>query len=352
MKIALLTIWKEKNYGAEMQAYATIKVLKEMGHSVEMINYLLGELEKPTIKQRIISFISSFCHDTKKFNRFWKKYIPTTRHYSSLLELKKDPPKADYYMVGSDQVWNPEITRNKAAAYFLDFGNEQTKRISYASSFGIKEWNSSEEITKIAKERLKSFSAVSCRESDGIRILQNIFNVDAVNVVDPTLLHNGYPELTGPISQQRTLAFYPLSPFPELEFFCKELAKKMGLRFKNVNEKKYLIRRIVWDRPSVEEWVKSIAEAELVVTPSFHGLAFSLIYQRQFIVIQNPNGAGRNSRIINLLDELGLSNRFFVNIEDAIEAKIWNRKIDYSIVLPKLEKLRNKSLHYLKFNIR
>lgn len=352
MKIALLTIWKEKNYGAEMQAYATIKALKQMGHSVVMINYLLGELEHPTVKQRIIRFISSFCRDTKKFNRFWKKYIPTTCHYHTFSELKNNPPQADYYIVGSDQVWNPEITKDKAATYFLDFGNEHTKRISYASSFGEKEWNAPEELTAIAKKRLQSFSAVSCREADGVNILQNTFNIDAVNVVDPTLLHDRYPELTGPIIQRKTLAFYPLSPFPELESFCKELADNLGLEYNNINKKKYLVRRIVWDRPSIEEWVKSIAEADLVVTPSFHGLAFSLIYQRQFIIIQNPDGKGKSSRITNLLASLGLSNRFFTSIEEANRARVWEQPIDYSIVQPKLKQLRDYSLDFLKHSIR
>lgn len=352
MKIALLTIWKEKNYGAEMQAYATIKALKQMGHSVVMINYLLGELEHPTAKQRIIRFISSFCRDTKKFNRFWKKYIPTTCHYHTFSELKNNPPQADYYIVGSDQVWNPEITKDKAATYFLDFGNEHTKRISYASSFGEKEWNAPKELTEIAKKRLQSFTAVSCREADGVNILQNTFNIDAVNVVDPTLLHDRYPELTGPIIQRKTLVFYPLSPFPELESFCKELADNLGLEYNNINKKKYLVRRIVWDRPSIEEWIKSIAEADLVVTPSFHGLAFSLIYQRQFVIIQNPDGKGKSSRITNLLASLGLSNRFFTSIEEAKRAKVWEQPIDYSIVLPKLKQLRDYSLDFLKHSIR
>lgn len=348
MKIALLTIWKEKNYGAEMQAYATIKILKEMGHSVEMINYCLGELKNPTFKQRLIFLISSFCRDTKKFNDFWKKYIPKTKYYRNLNELKKNPPQADCYIVGSDQVWNEEITHDKAPAYFLDFGNKSVKRISYASSFGTEIWKGSEKLTTIARECLQRFSAVSCREISGVRILRDIFNINAINVLDPTLLHRSYPELTGPIVQRNILAFYPLSPFPELESYSKELAKYLGLEYKNINEKKMLVRRIVWDRPSIEDWIRSIAESELVITPSFHGLAFSLIYQRQFIIVQNPNGQNRISRMTNLLEELGLSDRFFTSIDKVKESKIWEHPIDYSLVLPKLELLRNKSLQFLK----
>lgn len=351
MKIALLTIWKEKNYGAEMQAYATVKALQRMGHSVDIIDFRLGELEHPTVKQRLIRLISKFCLDTKKFNRFWKA-LPATKHYRTLSELKKNPPNADIYMVGSDQVWNPEITRNKALAYFLDFGNDNVKKISYASSFGVNKWIASHELTVIVRRCLKSFQAVSCREISGINILRDVFSINAVNVLDPTLLYNSYPELTGPIIQRKVLAFYPLSPFPELESFCHSLSKELRLTYKNINEKKYLIRSIVWDRPSVEEWIKSIAEAELVVTPSFHGLAFSLIYKRQFIIIKNPNGDSRISRITNLLAELGLSNRFFNSIEEAQQARIWEYPIDYSIVQPKLDKLRKFSFAFLEREIK
>lgn len=75
-----------------------------------------------------------------------------------------------------------------------------------------------------------------------------------------------------------------------METFCKETAAKLGLDYVDANHKNYLIRKIVWDRPGVEEWVRTIAEAELVITPSFHGLAFSLIYHRQFVIVLSPEG--------------------------------------------------------------
>lgn len=199
-------------------------------------------------------------------------------------------PKVDLLLVGSDQVWNPSITKEKALTYFLDFGETGVRKASYASSFGESEWLQSKQMTENVAELLGRFSLLSCRETSGVEILKNTFRQDASTVLDPTLLHSEYPELTGKLQNRRTLVFYPLSPFPELETFCKETAAKLGLDYVDANHKNYLIRKIVWNRPGVEEWVRTIAEAELVITPSFHGLAFSLIYHRQFVIVLSPEG--------------------------------------------------------------
>lgn len=348
MKIALLTIWHEKNYGAELQTYATVKALKSLGHQVEVVNYLLGYNESPTIKQRGIAMLTFFTKQDWKFRRFWKRHIPAGRFYHSLDELKRNPPIADLYLVGSDQVWNPLITKEKASAYFLDFGDKDARRASYASSFGSDEWKGDAALTEIARQRLKQMEAVSCREQSGVKLLNDVFGVDAVNVLDPTLLHKSYPELTGEIIETNTLAFYPLSGYPGLESFCRELASLQGLEFVNVNKKTYMIRRIAWDRPGVEEWVKSIAGARLVVTPSFHGLAFSLIYHRQFVVVQNENGGAVSTRIKSLLNLLGLEDRFFTSIDQLRHSDILSKEIDYEAVDARLERLRKESNDYLR----
>ena len=111
MKIALLTIWHEKNYGAELQAYATIKAIKHLGHCPEMINIHLASKEQPSFLGRIANFIEKLLPASTKFERFWSYYIPKTKKYNSVSELYNDPPQADIYIVGSDQVWNPDITK-------------------------------------------------------------------------------------------------------------------------------------------------------------------------------------------------------------------------------------------------
>lgn len=348
MKIALLTIWHERNYGAEMQTYATIRALTEIGHQVEVIDIRLSDVSNPSIKGRIGLCIEYFSPAEKKFQNFWKRHIKKTQRYHSIEELQANPPIADVYLVGSDQVWNPILTKSLAPAFFLKFGKNDINRVSYASSFGSNTWTGDFELTKIAQEQLKKFKYVSCRETSGVKLLKDTFNIDAKQVLDPTLLHKDYSELIGIPKERNTLVYYPLSPFPEIERFCKEMAKALGKEYVNCNEKKYLIGKVVWQRPGIEEWVKSIAEASLVITPSFHGLAFSLIYHRQFIIVQNPNGGKVSSRITNLLESLGLSDRFFSSIEDVLKSNIWECPIDYISVETKLQELRNKSYSFLK----
>lgn len=349
MKIALLTIWREKNYGAELQAYATIKVLQQLGHDVNMIDIRLSDCSRPNWKGRIGRFISQLGPSYKKFCSFWKKNIPTTKRYKSIKEIQADPPKADLYIVGSDQVWNPELTKEFAALYFLNFGDKNVKRISYASSFGSDKWkfpHLKEEI----KGLLSRFSYVTCREDSGVQILKEEFGIDAKQVIDPTLLIDNYGDLTGNAIECDTLVYYPLSTDPELETYSLKLAKELNLKPVNNKHCTTLFGFAEWDRVSIAEWVKNIAEAKFVVTRSFHGMVFSILHKRQFAVLAGKHG--RSTRLTSLLKILGIEDRFFGSIEELNNAKPWTKEIDYTIVYPKLMKIREQSINTLKECIR
>ncbi len=346
MKIGLITIWHDRNYGAEMQAYATIRALQELGHHVEMIDIRLSSIHRTSIKGRIASILSRFSPSECGFQYFWRKYIPCTRQYRSLDDLRTEPPSKDCYIVGSDQVWNPEIVKSLLPAYSLDFGDKKIKKIAYASSFGNNQWDFSETLTEAMNNYLQSFSSISCREQTGCDILKNTFGIDSTNVVDPTLLHTSYEELIGVIKEKHTLAFYPLNPDPELQYFSQKLAKRLDLQWVNANKQRHvLFGKLLWERNSIEQWIESIATAQLVITRSFHGLTFSLIHHRQFIIVNNTN---RSSRLTDLLTRLGLSDRFFTSIEDIEKARPWEKKIDYTIVDQKLHELRTISWDFLK----
>ena len=349
MKIALLTIWHVKNYGAEMQAYATIKALCALGHDVSIIDFRLSDSKNDSLKKMIASLIINLTLEQWKFRKFWKLYFPmATLRYRSLKELQDNPPYADMYLVGSDQVWNEEITKEKAAAFFLDFGKENVIRASYASSIGTNVWNGSCELTEIASKQLKKFKSISCREKSGTEILKMIFGLKSIKVLDPTLLHTDYSELTGTIIQQNKLVYYPLIKDDKIEMFCKELSNELRMIFENINKASRLTRSIIWNRPNIQKWLNSIAESSFVVTPSFHGLSFSLIFHKQFLIIKNTINKDRHCRITDLLKELGLENRFFENVEDAINSKIWTQKIDYLKIDERLSQLRKESFNYIK----
>lgn len=348
MKIALLTIWHCYNFGAELQAYATIKILQQLGHDVEMINIRLSDCAHPNINGRLGNFISKFGPSHRSFRKFWNKHIPTTKRYKTFKALQSSPPKADIYIVGSDQVWNPEITGDFTSLYFLDFGPDNIKRISYASSFGVENWKQPQ-LKEHVLNLLKRFKTVTCREESGVKLLETNFGIKAHNVVDPTLLLQDYSNLTGKTTQRSTLVYYPLHHDPELKKNSIEIASQLGLQPINNNENKTIIGSVVWDRVSIPLWIKNIAEAEFVITRSFHGMIFSIIHKRQFAVVSSKNG--RNTRLTNLLHRLGLDARFFKSFEELKSAKPWKQPIDYNVVTPKLNLIREESLNILKDSI-
>ncbi|MDY6294525.1 MAG: polysaccharide pyruvyl transferase family protein [Bacteroidales bacterium] len=351
MKIALLTIWHIGNYGAEMQAYATVKALNELGHEVCLIDLRLTDALHPTLKIKIAGQISMHSKWSSKLNSFWKEFMPGSIRYTSLEQLKSNPPQADIYLIGSDQVWNPVLTESLSKAYFLDFGSNETRRISYASSFGVSEFEDSPKFIEDYGPLLERLNCVSCREKTGVELLKRYFNIDAVNVLDPTLLHTDYCEITGKLSEEETLVFYPISSdVAQVEEMLRQLAIKLNLKYINANYKKMLFGSIKWDGLSVNEWLRTIGQAKFVMTPSFHGVAFSIIFHRQFIVV--GTNAKRSSRIIDLLEVLGLSDRIYPSVDEALADKPWEKIIDYSQVDAKLSTLREASWEYLSNSLK
>lgn len=346
MKIVLFTIWHVGNYGAEMQTYATVKVLKKLGHEVEVANIWLSDFQHSNINGKIGNAIQSISPGWKRMKDFWKQYIPATQRYRGMEEICLNPPEADLYLVGSDQVWNPNITGAFSELFFLPF--ERVKKISYASSVGTSKWIFPEEKTKEIKKLLDDFSALSCREKTGCKIISDLSRKEVKTVIDPTLLFDSYSELIGHPQQKDYIAYYPLSENKEQQACANRLSSIMGLPYKDITHKKYVCGKILWDRASIQDWIKGIAESRFVLTPSFHGLAFSLIYRREFAILVNPS---KGSRIWDLLDMVGLKDRAFTSVDSFLKSKIWNTPIDYFSVRSRLDKHRKDSIDFLVDNL-
>lgn len=345
MRIALLTIWHIGNYGAEMQAYATVKALHSLGHEVEVIDIRLTDVAQMSLKGRISKVIKIFSPSERKIKQFWKTYIPSSRRYHSLKQLQKNPPQADLYLVGSDQVWNPELTSGLSDVFLLNFGSKNVIRASYASSFGTDKWNCPQYLYRL-KNFLSNFKYISCREQSGVDMLRRELSIDSTLVVDPTLLFSHYPELTGEIKETNNLVYYPLGQSEPITSYCIGLANRLGMQAVDATRETKLLNKITWQRNSPQEWIQDIASARFIITPSFHGCVFSILYQRQFaVVIQNARVA---TRIVNLLEVIGLQNRIFYSYDELDTIKPWEQSIDYSTVLPKLKELRSASLEFLK----
>jgi hypothetical protein len=274
-----------------------------------------------------------------------------TKVYHSVDELRKNPPSSDVYLVGSDQTWNPTISRANALAYFLDFGGSGIKRISYASSFGVSHWEDSDVAKKEHVQQLfLRFKTLLVRESDAVRIMKEEFGLSATQVVDPVLLFSSYPELTGDIADTDKMIVYKIKN--DAEFYKKavKIGQRLNCDIHSVGSMRRLQGIHTHYPERLEKWVKNIGTARYVFTDSFHGTVLSLLYHRQFVVYVGE--AKKLSRLSSLLKLLGLENRICsgdADVEKIVD--ILSAPIDYDAIDKILEKERNKSLECLRYAI-
>ena len=344
MTIALLTFFGADNYGAVLQAYATIRALEQQGHDVELVNYIIPEPPRSWMKNLLL-----YPKHLKleRFRKQWFKQL--TRPYLTIDELQKAPPKADCYLIGSDQTWNPFISRNMTHGFFLDFGDKEVLRSSYAASFGMSEWEDSNWMTfENAKRLLEQFDFISVREDSGVSLLREKFGIKEVTqVVDPVLLFPHYNELTGHMVQGCEIILYKLVNSASFYQQARLLGKMMDCPIRSIGS----IRRIKGIRcaypESLEGWMRRIASARYVITDSFHGTVISLLYSRQFVVcVGDPK---RITRIQSLLAQLGLEDRILLDTDPVEKISDYlNTSIDYDEVHKKLQLLRDESFEYLK----
>lgn len=354
MKIGILTFHWANNYGAVIQTFALLSKLKELGHEAYIIDRQMvykGILRKLYHKLSYEHFFSwrKFREDADAFLQ------PKTKTYTSHDELVKnfDEENFDAVIVGSDQVWRWKLI---GLNYFLDFiTNDNIKRYSYAASFGLDEWHGSEEDRIEISALLKKFNKVSVREETGVNICKNTFGVDAELVLDPTLLHTrDFYERTL-LKNHRAhssgkVVSYILGENKKLVIGIAEWAKSIGRKhnelFSTAIDYPVLMgkseRHITHVTPI--EWMNEIRNAEYVVTNSFHAAVFSILFQKQFVVLTHDGGG--NNRLETLFNTLGIKGRSMNDI--ASISTILSDEIDYGIVNKKLEESRMSSEAFLK----
>ncbi|MEL7587604.1 MAG: polysaccharide pyruvyl transferase family protein [Prolixibacteraceae bacterium] len=335
-KIKLLTFSASYSFGAVLQCYALYKVLSEMGHDVELLRIPL--------KKSNCGFIGDLSGRINKLfvGQFKRKSLPR------MISLENDHINDDdIYIVGSDQVWNPDITKNVALDYFFNFLPDNVKRISYAASFGNSEWLH-DEIKPDVSECLQKFLAISVRESSGVNICKEVFNINSVLTLDPTLLLDNYDELLiskKPKKVELLVVFSFLKNTSERLNFFRYIGEKTNTRPMLMHERRMHkgISNIPW--VTVEQWVSQIAHSSFVITDSFHCTVFAIIHRKQFIAL--PADKKRVGRILNLLDSLGLTDRWFPDIESVYKTTNWLKPIHYDEVFEKIKVLRSASINFL-----
>lgn len=353
-RVGVITLPFTPNYGWLLQAYALQRVLAKLGYAPVLIYRKWDKCKQNSgffnaVKRWIYYHV--LCR--KLYNFFQNKLIKT-RLYRDLQSIKTvvDDYKLDAVIVGSDQVWRFENTRGVGYNYFLDFvqGNNVI-RIAYAASFGVDCWTGSVGELKEARELLKRFKAISVREESGVKLCHDMLGVNASMVLDPTLLLNAidYDELISRKmcnNNDAILSTYILDATIEKDRYVNDVAAKKQLRIKSlyVDNRKGRIHTY----SSLQRWLSGIRDARFVIVDSFHGMVFSIIFRKNFLVIANIHRG--LTRFESFLSMLGLSNRLVYDI-NKLDYNIINQNIDYEKVDKILNQQRELSIKFLKENI-
>lgn len=376
-KIGILTQPLCQNYGGLLQAYALQVALKQMGFTPIIIDlhYNYPKWRKVLSDFITISLRFLSLNNTRKTSRerkirahytdyFINKYIvPKSPKLFTNRELKGFIRKHEFYafIVGSDQVWRPQYSPN-LNSYFLDFleRNNKVKKISYAASFGVDYWEFSKAETLMARKLLPLFNSVSVREDSAKDLCLKYLSVNALQVLDPTMLlsQENYISLINEEKEGKSegeLFVYLLDETNEKLTLCNLVEKEISLssfriRFTNVLNEKYNVSNFFVYSP-VTSWLRAFYDAKFIITDSFHGCVFSIIFNKPFVAIGNPSrGLSRFTsllRMFNLQDQLILESSTSDNVKQAI-----NNHIDWSLINRKLEKERDISLWFLKKNLK
>lgn len=379
MKIGVITIEQVGNYGAELQCYATQKVLQNIGCDAEIIDYCYykdyrykdSKMSEPfvpmTFKERIfyvlkyrivnrfvdkvlLLFNSNIARRNSRFAAFHAENTKMSRKYMSMPELYEASMDYDIFVTGSDQVWNPGA-QSSIEPYFLTFAPDSARKISFAGSFGVSEIEPN--LRERYKEYLSRYDFISVREQNACDMVKQLVGKDAECVLDPTLLltkdewmkvarqYDNVPE--------RYVLVYTLFESPAIFSLAKKVAKEKGISVLRITKRAYFVSRIEGisniSDAGPAEFISLIAGADYIITDSLHGTAFSINFGIPFLTIVSSKN-NNNSRMESLLKVVGLSGRM-VYEEKEVSSLIYNDNIDFKEIENHIKKARVTSMNFL-----
>ncbi len=323
MKIQTITCHNVYNYGASLQAYALTAYLRKLGHTVEIIDYQPFYLrrhrlwgvdnpvyDKPVVRTayNLYKFPRRLSESLKKrkkaFDRFTERYLPLTeKQYRSYDELCADPPQADVYLAGSDQIWNPLLLNGKDPSFYLSFAPRDRIRASYAASFAVEEL--SEEQKAFAGERIDALQFCSVREQSGEALVRSM-GWECRQVADPVFLLSAQEWealAVRPENPEPYLLWYHFENNDEMEQQAREIAGRNGWKLWSLNEGTSCDRCIRDAGPL--EFLGLIRDAQMVLSDSFHVTAFAILFERPFLVFDRKLNI--NVRLHDLLYAAGIA---------------------------------------------
>lgn len=365
MKIALITVQNANNYGAILQAFAMQEVLKKFG-DVEVLHYKNRHISrsfdlirfKPTI-HGLLGSGKDVCRVfpryrvIKKFKRFIAESLNLTDNmdYAGLVSAEG----YDLYVAGSDQIWNPDCVGSSGKldlGYFLDFVPSNIRKISYASSMGSYRYTDKQ--SEQVKSLLSSFNSLAVREEDTQKYLQILVEKPVKHVLDPTLLlkKNEWRNLlslgAGNSNSNKYILLYTVPKVPLLREVVSFYSKLLNLEVISIDQGLSAgakVDRHIRDAGPLE-FIELFDNAEFIITDSFHGTCFSLIFQKPFVAVSTKK---HSNRIESLLSLVGLENRL---IKESFHSD--DAKIDINVspkAYERLDKAREDSIDYITKSI-
>lgn len=360
MQIRTITCHDVYNHGASLQAYALQTYLGAMKHQVQIIDYKPDYLshhyqlwsvdnpiyDAPIIRQLyLLAKLSGRLMSLKRkrrFDEFTNSYLKLTpRCYHSYAELEENPPQADVYIAGSDQIWNTFFQNGRDAAFYLNFAPKSSKRVSYAASFATEDII--EEYKPFVRKMLQNLDAISVRERCSLPLLELMGRTDGVAVCDPVFLlskEQWENMMSKVVDTDRYLLVYDTEHSVKLKEIALQIAKDKGLKIYNVSAFRIgYADKDLW-ASSPLDFIRLVHNAVYVVSNSFHATAFSLIFERNFCVVNRSERI--NERMKSLLMNYNIVERLAVEY-----TKELLMDIDYQKVVPLLRKDVEGSKNFL-----
>jgi len=358
--IKIITRHTPSNYGSLLQSLATLKVIEKLGHECEIIDYrrvdergakaINAAINKKSdwnnnIVKKLIYFVLRYPFEfvaQKKFDKMRGKYLKLTDSCQTDSELKE--LKADIYLTGSDQVWGPMLSEAYDKNYFLSFVDKKAKKISFASSFGKTEFTP--EIIKAYKQLLSNFDEIAVRENNAVDLLNSWGIPCKGQVLDPTLLltKEDWFKLISKESNKKFVLVYQLHKNPNLDSYAKRFAKEVGLPLLRVSPSFHQVSRegkLIY-LPELSEFLFHLKQCSYLITDSFHGTAFAINFNKQFIEVLPENKTG--GRNLSILQLTGLTDRI---VKDYSDFSFKDRIINYDGINKILQIEREKSIKIL-----
>lgn len=373
-KIAILTQPLHNNYGGLLQAYALKEVLQEMRHAVVIINrgYSFSPLWRRTaskIKRTLLKQPIITKNEQKYISQnnvaFREIYISELSHpiHSQKGMSKINEMGFDVLLAGSDQCWRPMYSPS-IGNYFFDFArdNSNIKRISYAASFGVSNWEFTDEDTAMARELMQLFDAISVREDSAVDLVKkHLGRDDAVHVLDPTMLLTAehYKRIADNEKMPQSpgkLKMYILDHTEEKDQIVSTIVQQLKFKSFEVYPKKRMgvdelskhnINDFVF--PSPAAWLRGFQDAKFVVADSFHGIVFSILFNVPFLAIGNKERG--LTRFTSLLRMFELEDRLITDLTEFDADEFLKKEVDWEKVNKILESERSKAREFLINNI-